>query len=469
MKINNYFIAISIIIITLISGCGTMFRASEPPISDDLMFSILGNGMLGPNGSLYEISPDDFIFMRQYKLKTTGDFDRIPSRLTLPTRFIIPIGWMGTCYTCHRLDYSVPPENTQLINPVNLPATETPKAESRRLTQITNDPGNDINAQWNPDGTRIAWTSDRSGNWQVWVMDLVIKADSDIENLEQHPVVPNGSIQGWAEWSPDGTRLVYWEYDENTRTSAIRTVHPDGNDVVTIVEFGDALDRPVWSPDGKYIAYASQIGNNWIIWLATSDGQERFQLTDDPKMETNPKWRPDGLGLAYKIARTSDYNLTKEYYLSLKKGIDEVEYFFWDGPQSVQLSDWSPDGTQIVYTAEVETDVTGQPQITYSAVISDSTLGRFFSKGRESLILSQKQTLGDRGPVFSPDGSQIAFWAWDRLYRATLWTVNTDGSNLKQITTAGFDMYPQWSPSGDMLLFESGRSGNMDIWAILVD
>jgi TolB protein len=262
---------------------------------------------------------------------------------------------------------------------------------------------------------------------------------------------------------------VYWEYDAKTGFSTIRTVRPDGSGEVTIVESADALDRPVWSPDGAFIAYAAQSGNNWDIWLANSDGQEHYRLTDDQKMETNPKWRPDGLGLAYKVARTSDYNLTEEYYISLEKGIDDAEIFIWDGPQSVQLSDWSPDGSQIAYTAEVESNASGQAQISYLAVISDATLGRFFAKGRDSKILSLDQTLGDRGPVFSPDGRQIAFWAWDKSYRATLWVVNSDGSNLRQITTTGYDMYPQWSPSSDMLLFESNRSGNMDIWVISVD
>lgn len=456
-------------IITLISSCGIMSREPEPLISDELRLAIQGVGMDGPNGSLYEISPDGFIFMSEYKLRTSGDFDMFPARLTLPTRYIVPIGRIGVCYNCHRLDYSVPTVNPQVRTPLELPATQASYAERRRLTQITDDPGNDINAMWSPDGTQIAWTSDRTGNWQVWVMNLVPSANHESDDPEQHPVSPNFAIQGWPEWSPDGARLVYWEYDGKTGISAIRTVRPDGNGEVTIIESMDALDRPVWSPDGAFIAYAAQSGNNWDIWLATSNGQEHHRLTDDPQMETNPKWRPDGLGLAYKVARSSDYNLTEEYFISLEKGIDEAEVFLWDGLQSVQLGDWSPDGTQIAYTAEVENRATGQAQISYLAVISDATLGRFFSKGRESKILSQGQTLGDRGPVFSSDGKQIAFWAWDISYRATLWIVNSGGSNLRQITTAGFDMYPRWSPSGDKLLFESSRSGNMDIWVVSLD
>jgi len=344
---------------------------------------------------------------------------------------------------------------------VKLPATEESEEERGKLTRFTDNPGSDINAMWSPDGTRIAWVSGRIGNWQVWVMNS--------DGSDQRPVSTDFAIQGWPEWSPDGTRLVYWEYDEETGTSTIRTARLDGSDKVTIVESAEALDRPVWSPDGQYIAYAAQTEHNWDIWVASSDGQEHHRLTDDPQMETNPRWRPDGLGLAYKVARRGDYNLTEEYFISLEKGFDSPEIFLWDGPQSIQLSDWSPAGTQIAYTAEVESHASGEARILYLAVVSDSMMGKFFYKGRESRTLSQGQTLGDRGPVFSPDGERIAFWAWDLSYHATLWVVNADGSNLRQITTAGFDMYPRWSPSGEKLLFESSRSGNMDIWMVSVE
>ena len=463
MKAIHYLGAISIVMAALLTGCNAAGDAA-PAVSDALQSSILGAGMKGPNGSLYELSLDGFIFVREYKLRTSGDFDTFPDRLTLPTRYIVPTGKISVCYSCHRLEYPVPTGNPQVKIPVNLPVTETSGSERKKLTQLTDDPGSDMNATWSPAGNYIAWVSDRTGNWQVWVMKL----DANGNQIEQYPINPNFSIQGWPEWSPDSSRLVYWEYEEESGASAIRTARLDGSDEVTIVESADALDRPMWSPDGNYIAYAAQKDYNWDVWLASSDGQAHYRLTEDPQMETNPIWRPDGLGLAYKVAPSGDYNLTQEYFISLENGINDAKIFFWDGPQSVQLNDWSPDGSRIVYTAEVESSASGQAQISYLAIVSNATLGKYFSKGRDSKILSQGQTLGDRGPVFSPDGSQIAFWAWDLSYRATLWVVNADGSNLRQITTAGFDMYPQWSPSGDNLLFESNRSGNMDLWVIPV-
>jgi len=54
------------------------------------------------------------------------------------------------------------------------------------------------------------------------------------------------------------------------------------------------------------------------------------------------------------------------------------------------MNSWNPDGTQIAYTAEVINDASGEGRVSY------------------------------RGPVFSPDGRKVAFWAWDKSYKATL-------------------------------------------------
>ncbi|MDJ0801913.1 MAG: hypothetical protein QNI89_02395 [Desulfobacterales bacterium] len=72
------------------------------------------------------------------------------------------------------------------------------------------------------------------------------------------------------------------------------------------------------------------------------------------------------------------------------------------------------------------------------------------------VVLSRGLTLDDR----------VAFWAWDRSYQAGLWLAAVDGSETVQLTSGGADMYPQFSPDGQRLVFESGRSGNLDIWVM---
>jgi Tol biopolymer transport system component len=106
--------------------------------------------------------------------------------------------------------------------------------------------------------------------------------------------------------------------------------------------------------------------------------------------------------------------------------------------------------------------------VSYVAVVEDVSMKGSRTSGTP-VVLSGGRTLGDRGPVFSPDGTRVAFWSWDTAYRATLWVAGRDGSNLRQLTGAGHDMYPGWSPDGRALLFESSRGGSLDIWTIGVE
>jgi Tol biopolymer transport system component len=185
-------------------------------------------------------------------------------------------------------------------------------------------------------------------------------------------------------------------------------------------------------------------------------------------METNPLWHPGGDVIAYKVAPNKEYNLTIENFVSIKNGFDNPAYRIWDGIKSIQMNDWSPDGTRIAYTAECVTNASGKDRVSYLAVVNPVALTGSKTAGTP-VILSAGVTLGDRGPVFSPAGDKVAFWAWDKHYRATLWVADSDGTDLKRLTDQGFDMYPQWCPDGKSILFESGSSGQVDIWTVAVD
>ena len=72
-------------------------------------------------------------------------------------------------------------------------------------------------------------------------------------------------------------------------------------------------------------------------------------------------------------------------------------------------------------------------------------------------------------PVFSPDGSMIAYMASDEDGRS-LWVMRADGSHKVQITEhSGFNANPRWSPDGASLAFASDRGGSIDIWVMEID
>ncbi len=235
-----------------------------------------------------------------------------------------------------------------------------------------------------------------------------------------------------------------------------------------IVESEGALDRPIWDFEGDYISWGAQTDGNCDIWVTAADGGQVRRLTHDAQMESNPICRPDGSYIAYKVAPNKAYNLTIENFLHVADGFDAPTVWIWDGIKSIQMNDWSPDGDKIAYTAEIVTNASGEDRVSYLAVVEDVSFTGPKTSGTP-VILSAHNTLGDRGPVFSPDGDRVTFWSWDTSYRATLWIANADGSNLTQLTRMGRDMTPQWRPGGDEVLFESARSGDMDLWTVVVE
>jgi Tol biopolymer transport system component len=439
-------------------GCNPCVDLSTEPASAEMQIAVHGNGMGGPNGERYQIDANGLIDESKYASTTRGVHFTFPPRHTLPTRMIVPLGSIPVCYDCHRLERPVAPENPQVTVPMEYTA-QTVQEEDFELVQLTDSEGNDVNGRWSPDGNRIVWESDRDGSFQLWIMNS--------DGSQKQKVTQGPAIHGWAEWHPDGSRLVYWGYDAETATYFISTANADGSNVDVIVESEEMLDRPAWSPDGNSLAWGAQTDGNWDIWASDADGNNIQRLTYDAQMESNPLWRPDGDFIAYKVAPDKEYNLTIENFLNVENGFASPTVRVWDGIKSIQMNDWSPDGNFITYTAEIVTNASGEDKVSYLAVVEDVSMTGARTFGTPS-ILSKHNTLGDRGPVFSPDGSQIAFWSWDKSYRATLWIAATDGSSLKQITRSGPDMTPQWNPEGDLLLFESARSGNMDIWTVAV-
>jgi Tol biopolymer transport system component len=441
------------------NGCQPCINLSSEPEPADFQAAVNGVGMAGPGGERYQIDASGFIDeSTYYAVNTKGVYFPFPPRHTLPARMFVALGSIPVCYDCHRLDRPVPPQNPKVSIPVNFSAVSSHEPDLT-LIQLTQDPGRDVNGQWSPDGSRIAWESDRSGSFQIWVMNS--------DGSEKFQVTQGSAIHGWPEWSPDGSRIVYWGYDEETGKHSVSTSAADGGDVRLIVESDEALDRPTWSPDGTHIAWGGQTNGNWDIWAADANGGEVHRLTYDAQMESNPLWRPDGSFIAYKVAPNKTYNLTIENFLSVGDGFESPTVRAWDGIKSIQMNDWSPDGNKITYTAEIVTNASGEDRVSYLAVVEDVSFTRTKTSGTP-LILSAHNTLGDRGPVFSPDGGEIAFWAWDKSYRATLWVAASDGTRLRQLTRVGPDMTPQWRPNGREILFESGRSGSMDIWTVVV-
>jgi TolB protein len=137
----------------------------------------------------------------------------------------------------------------------------------------------DIDPTWSPDGSMIAFASNRSGERQLYVMNY------DGSNITQ--ITDLNNMGGRSTWSPDGTKLAFYRGPAGDRNIFI--VNVDGSNVTRLTSGGDNLG-PSWSPDGNWIAFTSFRDGNNEIYIIRPDGTGLTRLTESPISDWQPRW-----------------------------------------------------------------------------------------------------------------------------------------------------------------------------------
>jgi TolB protein len=152
-------------------------------------------------------------------------------------------------------------------------------------TNLTNEPADDRNPAWNPQGTQIAFVSNRETEEGPGQYIFVMNADgSEVSKLTN-----NGADS--PDWSPDGAWITFSAFND------IFIIPSDGSaEPVNLTNTPEVNDfRPVWSPDGSRIAWMSGTPNdpNAYLFVMNVDGSHVQQLTDSGNV-SNVKWAVDG-------------------------------------------------------------------------------------------------------------------------------------------------------------------------------
>lgn len=174
--------------------------------------------------------------------------------------------------------------------------------------QLTFGSAADIEPAWSPDGQWIAFTSLRDDKAEIYVMRP--------DGSEQHRLTDSPGDNAAPVWSPDGKRIAFISWrDEAQRETCeshcnieIYGMDADGGNLVRLTDDPAPDYHPAWSPDGKYLAFASQRAelhlescgehcNSEIYLLPVPQGAgapvgEVVRLTDDPAADWAPQWQP---------------------------------------------------------------------------------------------------------------------------------------------------------------------------------
>lgn len=161
--------------------------------------------------------------------------------------------------------------------------------ETGEETQLTSDSGNNFDPVWSPDGTQIAFASDRNQNppyCSLWLMNA--------DGSNPRSLFDGGETFNLGPtWSPDGQYIAF--QSNRSGNFEIHRLEVETGEVTNLTQSPNLDANPAWSPDGATIAFASDRGGNPEIWLMNADGTGARQLTDRPMVgDWRPSWSPDG-------------------------------------------------------------------------------------------------------------------------------------------------------------------------------
>ena len=379
--------------------------------------------------------------------------------------------------------------------------------------------------RFSPDGKRIAFTSDRGGGDNIWIMN----ADgSDKRQMSKEDF----RLLNQPSWSPDGRFIAAKKHFTTGRslgTGEVWLYHVSGGGGVVLVkkpneQHQKELGEPIFAPDGKHIYYTRNVTAGPIFEYAQDSNGEVFDIEryeiDTGKTEAvvtgaggsvRPTPSPDGKKIAFvRRERTQSKLYVKDFstgeerkiYDALDQDVQET----WAVTGVYPNMDWSPDSKSIYFWAGGKIRKVDWPTGTVDDIpfrISDSrgiidpprpavevapasfqtsmprgvstspddrsivfeTMGKLWIKpasgGAAKRLTAAKDEM-EAYPSWSRDGKTIVYVAWTDKGLGEIRTVASTGSASRKITQQpGHYARPRFSPNGTMIVFEKGQGGDL--------
>jgi TolB protein len=211
-------------------------------------------------------------------------------------------------------------------------------ADGTGVTRLTDNPADDQAPTWSPDGSRIAFASTRDGNREIYVMNAdgtVVTRLTDDPNTDTDPA--------WC-----GNRIAFMSDRFLPPFPDVYVMNDDGTGVTRLTIANADFDRqPAWSPTCDRIAFTKDPSGNVEIYVMNADGTGATRLTNSPGVDEDPAWSPDGTRIAFTSTRDGDPN--REIYVMNADGTGATRLT----STSISIFDtdpsWSPDGNQIAF------------------------------------------------------------------------------------------------------------------------
>ena len=366
-----------------------------------------------------------------------------------------------------------------------------------RLVPLMNDPSGYSRPSFSPDGSEIAfgWDGEKHDHDDIYVKQI------GTENFVQ--ITKDFGNNFLPAWSPDGRYIAFGHMAHNERPG-FYIVPALGGTPRKLIELPERITcKPIlsWSPDGKRLAYSSQMTSSdpCAIYTISIETFETAKLTNpaSPSVgDDDAEFSPDGSSIAF-VRDTKD---VQDIYVVPASG-GEPRRLTFDGRLLGGIA-WMPDSREILYSsnrggagwglwrvpvaggtpqrAQVGADHAQMPVVSlrgHRLAYSDQSwneniwripVGPGHHGGKpERLIYS---TLQEEGPQYSPDGKHIVFQS-TRSGSFEIWRCDADGSHVVQLTSFNGPLTgtPRWSPDGTHISFDTRITPHPNVYTISAD
>lgn len=317
--------------------------------------------------------------------------------------------------------------------------------DSGSALRVSRGVGEEGNPVWSPDGKYLAFYRSESEESGYYMIPALGGTEQKISDYLTKPLQAGGRN---LDWSPDGNWIAIADRMGPGEPISIYLVDLRTRERKKWLGGGPYLANPVFSPDGRFLAYAKGVSFlSQDIYIRPVQGGEERRVTKDNRWLAGFTWKHDSKGFVYSSNRGGLFALWQV-------GLDGQQ------PRMVQAAGPDVDSPSISRDGKRMTYVLSRQNMNIWRVGLDR------GAEPEKLIRSTRRSAQ---PMYSPDGKRIVF-ASDRNGSWQIWVADADGGNAARLTDMpGQTGSPRWSPDGKWIAFDSRPESNADVYVIAAD